>query len=197
MSDAIDERGIEKALSAIEKLRAVISTLAGDDAEADLIRDTIEGEIDVTGILRRVVIEISEEEARIEGLKAYAADVGRRKSRLEKRAERLRALLTQLMEAAERQNEKLDIATITLRPVAPSVIVTEKADLPSKYFKAVEPELDKKTLLADLKAIEAMREARAKLPPEERSELATTEPIPEIPGATLSNGGTTIQIRMT
>ena len=68
------------------------------------------------------------------------------------------------MGQAEMRKMELPQATISLRAVPPKAEITDEALVPSKFWKAQDPKLDKKAVLDALKGKE------------------------DVPGASLSNG---------
>jgi len=149
-------------------LREQIVAAAGDDP--DFIRDGIEGETGLFEMIDSMVAADGEDRALIEGIKAYEAAVEARRKRIEKRADIRRALLGTALELAEITKRECPAGTISLRKVAPSVILTEEADIPARFFKPQPPKIDKKAIADALKS---------------------GEPVP---GATLSNGSITTSI---
>jgi len=160
---------IAREIEAARVLREQIADLAQGDE--DFIRDTLEGETDLDGIVRRLIAGIGEDEAMAAGIDAYAKELDTRKDRLTKRAKLKRTLICSAMEIAGRPSMETDVGTVTLKAVAATATITEEADIPAEFFKPQPPKLDKAALTV------ALREGR------------------EVPGATLSNGGSTIQIR--
>lgn len=160
---------VAREIEAARVLREQIADLAQGDE--DFIRDTLEGETDLDGLVRRLIAGIGEDEAMAAGIDAYAKELDTRKDRLTKRAKLKRTLICSAMEIAGRPSMETDVGTVTLKAVAPTATITEEADIPAEFFKPQPPKLDKTALTA------ALREGR------------------EVPGATLSNGGSTIQIR--
>lgn len=145
-----------------------------DDDQA--LQDNIEGE---TGITIEKIAERCADEIQLAGemakvAKARAAEMKARGVRLEASVEALREDLQHMMTALERDNLVTPTATITLKAIKRVAIVLEEADLPSKYWRTPDPTIDKKTLTADLVALEEGE---------------------EIKGAVLSEPGKTIQIR--
>jgi hypothetical protein len=160
---------VHRALEAAKVLRAQISDLA--EGEEDFIRDTLEGEVDFEGIVASLLASIGEDEAHEAGLKAYLDEMKARKDRFAKRADMKRGLIANALEIAGRKKIETAVATVTLTAIKPKAIVTEEGDIPSDYWKPQAPKLDLTALSA------ALREGV------------------EVPGATLSNGGSTITIR--
>ncbi|GCA53177.1 siphovirus Gp157 [Sinorhizobium sp. KGO-5] len=147
----------------------------GADEDAELVADTIEGETNLMEAIEEAIAELDECDVLVTGLKAKETEFEARRKAIEKRAERIRALIEQAMLATEQTSMKTTTATIVLTKRAPALIVIEEADIPTKYWiapPAPAPKLDKKALTADL------REAKA-----------------TIPGATLDNGSFSLTVR--
>lgn len=161
-------RDAAREIAAAAAIRAGIEALTDD---VDAIRDTLEGETDLMGLVRRLVMSIGEDEAAVEGLTAYAAEIGERKRRISARIESCRALILQAMEIADMRRIETDIATISVRAVSPKLVVLAESDIPTRFWKA-EPKLDRAALQAALKD-------------------------GPVAGAELSNGGSTVMIKRT
>jgi hypothetical protein len=157
------------ALDAVRLMRAHIADLSEDDP--DFIRDTLEGEVDFDHIVRVLLASIGEDEAHAHGLKAYIEDLKARRDRLGRRVEIKRGLLGSALDVAGRSSVETDLATVTLKETAPKAVVHEEADIPAAFWKPQAPKLD----LAGL--TRTLREGVA------------------VAGASLSQGGFTVQIR--
>jgi hypothetical protein len=162
-------KDVHREIEALRVLRDQIAALA--EGDEDFIRDTLEGEADLEGLVRRLLASIGEDEAHEAGLKAYMDDLAIRRSRFADRAKTKRALIATALEIADRAKVETDVGTVSLTKVKPTAIVTEEADIPADYFKPQPPKLDKKALT------DALREGTV------------------IAGATLSNGSVSITIR--
>jgi hypothetical protein len=160
---------VQRDLEAAKVLREQIAELAAGDEE--FIRDTLEGETDLDGIVRSLLAGIGLDEAMAEGIDAFAKELATRKERLASRAKLKRTLICTALEIAGRKTVETDLGTVTLSAVKPKAIVNEEADIPAEFFKPQPPKLDQAALSA------ALREGR------------------EVPGAVLSNGGFTVRIR--
>lgn len=190
-------RDLERDIGAAKVLKAHLSELLGEDAvDAITLRDAIEGETDLFETINAVVAQVAEDEAAQAALKLYASRIESRASRLGKRAELLRVSLMNALDMtgdkslpvsahaiaasitaralAQLSDGKIDagIATLTAKRVPQKLQVTDEALIPSRFFRQPEPEIDKKAVTDALKAGE------------------------EVPGAELSNGGMTVQIRL-
>lgn len=145
-----------------------------DDDQA--LQDNIEGE---TGITIEKIADRCADEIHLAGelarvAKERSAEMAGRAARLKAMVESLREDLQHMMTALERDKLVTPTATISLKATKRVLIVLEEADLPSKYWTTPDPTIDKKTLTADLVALEEGE---------------------EIKGAVLSEPGKTIQIR--
>jgi len=110
-------------------------------------------------------------EAHDDGLKRHAETVAARRERLRKQAEGIRTALAAAMAHSGVKKLETPLATVSLRAVAPSVVVVDEAEIPAAFWKRGDPKLDRKALLESLKD---------KRP---------------VPGAQLSNGGETLAVR--
>ncbi|MDX1006711.1 hypothetical protein GOE08_07405 [Sinorhizobium medicae] len=145
---------------------------AGDDT--DLVADTIEGETNLMEAIEEAIAELDECDVLVTGLKAKGTEFEARRKAVEKRAERIRALIEQAMLATDQTSLKLPTATLSLTKRAPGLIVNSEADIPSRFFVEQErpaPKLDKKALAAAIKAGE------------------------QVPGANLDNGSISLSVR--
>jgi len=160
--------GLSREIENARVIREQLIAAAGDDP--DFIRDTIEGETGLFEMVDLMVAADGEDAALIEAMEAYEAKIAGRRARIEKRKDIRRAILGTALELAETTKRECPAGTISLRKVAPSVILVEPADIPSKFFKAQPPKIDKKAIGESLKSGET------------------------VPGATLSNGSLTVSI---
>jgi len=187
---------LAKQMEAARILRAQITDIAAGDA--DFIRDTIEGETNLHEQIAALVASIAEDEACADGIKVLQDNLSARKKRFEARAEIKRALVASAMEIGEIRKIEAPGGTVSLKPVPPKLLTPEEAEIPPRFWKTGEPTLDRKALGEALKArTAALAEAQKIEDPEARADaIAAAEAAhPPIPGATLSNGSTTIAIR--
>jgi hypothetical protein len=196
MTSAVRTRDLERELKAAELVREQVRDLVGEDVA--LIRDSVEGQTSLFEIMSAMAEADGEEAALVEGLAAYIKKLQDRKMRIEARREIRRALMTNALDVAVLPNLVTAAGTITRKALPPKVIVVEEADIPARFYVPQEPKLDRTALLNALKERAAAIAERTSEPGslDEKEELATIDrKHPPIPGATLSNGGTTIQIR--
>jgi len=142
-----------------------------DRDDPQLILDMIEGGTDLHEALCVLYEEIAVDEALIVGLEKKIDELDDRKARLAKSCEDRRNLILMAMERAGIQTIKSPVATLTVKQIPPRVDIVNEAEIPSRFWVVPEPKLDKKALNAAVKEGE------------------------QVPGAILTNGGITLQIR--
>jgi hypothetical protein len=160
---------LAKELHAAKELRQSLIAAFGEDAE--LIRDTIEGETNLREAIAGVADSIREDETLTSGLEAMIDKLAERKQRIESRIATKRAIVLQAMSIGEIKTLELPDVTLTVKAIPRAVEIIDEAQIPAEFWKAREPTLDRKGIAA------AIKEGRA------------------IPGATLDNGGVTLQLR--
>lgn len=165
---SVTVRAIGAELNQAIKLRQML----GEDADPKLILDTIEGETNLAEACCVVLEQTAEDEILIEGLKAKIDELQVRKGRMEKSVETRRNVILMAMDKAGLQTIKSPLGTMSVRAVAPKTVVSDEAQIPARFWKAGEPKLDKDAVTAALKA---------------------GEPVP---GASLSNGGLSLSVRV-
>lgn len=162
-------RQAEAAKRLVSSLR-----LQGVDGDDELVADTIEGQTDLKEAIEAALAEIDECEIYIIGLKAKEAEFESRRSRLEERVDRIRAMIEQAMLTTEQQSLRLAGGTVSLNRRQPGLIVSKEADIPTRFWVEQErpaPKLDKKALA------EALRNGES------------------VPGANLDNGSFSLSLR--
>jgi hypothetical protein len=179
-----------KEAKAAASLRASIAAVDSED-EA-LLLDTIEGETGLFEAIDYLLSRMAVARAGLVGIEAVKGELDARKERYAKRIDTDRALIEQAMSVAEITSIERPAATLTLSARAPSLRIETESDIPAKYWKDGAPTLDKKALLADLKA---RAKALDTLPSDPAERALALAAVPEIPGAALSNGAPSITIR--
>lgn len=196
MTSAVSTRDLERELKAAELVRAQVRDLADDDLA--LIRDSVEGQTSLFEIMAAMAEADGEDAALVEGVAAYIKKLHDRQKRIENRMEIRRALMANALDVAELPRLVTAAGTITRKALPPKPIVVEEADIPACFYVPQAPKLDRVALLRALKErAAAIAEIAAELGTlDYKAALARVDlNYPPIPGATLSNGGTTIQIR--
>jgi hypothetical protein len=162
-------RDLQREMQAAKIMREQIATLANSDE--DFIRDVIEGETDLHEIVSALVEDDAADAALVNGINEVTERLAIRRARLEERIAYRRALIVSGLQIAGLTKLETPVGTATVRPTSPRVIVTDESLIPSAFWKSTDPKLDKRALAAALKGMQ------------------------EVAGATLSNGGTTLEIR--
>lgn len=168
MNDIV--HNLETETRAASLLREHLVAIVGDDE--DLLRDTIEGDTNVKELLTKAVVAITEAQADIIAIKEMIGKLKERMDRRERFIGHVRTACLAAMDAAEIKTHVSPYGTLSRKAVPPSLVVTNEAEIPSQYWKPSDPTLDKKALLDALKDKQS------------------------VPGASLSNGGTTISLRV-
>jgi Siphovirus Gp157 len=157
-----------------EALKASFASLVAEYPElledAQLRADMFEGETDIQWLLNSLVNETLDAETMVEAITIRASDMAERKKRFDNKSTSLRALISSIMEAAALPKIQLVDATLSVRQLAPSPIVTDETLLPENYIKIIRK--------PDMAAIKAAMEATS-----------------ELPGVVMSNGKTSLTIR--
>lgn len=183
----------------IKALKAHVVSLVGDDEQA--IRDTIEGEVDLDGLVSGLLEERAILLAEAVALKALAA--ARTEAARDKiaRAERIESLIAEGLRAASQDQVKVVNGTCSIVAGGLSVEVTDEAIVPFEYFK---PKLETGLLRTALLNIEAKRKALEERKAEAERDgnaaaslacIKAMEALQPIPGAQLKRGVDTLQIR--
>jgi len=149
-----------------ERLRAEFP-----DVDEQTLSDTVEGLSTLPEALSAVVRSYLDDLALAAALGLRMGDMQERLGRIERRAEKKRALVTSVMERAGMKKLTEPDFTASLRAVAPSLVVLDEAAIPPVYWRPQPPKLDRQGLTAALRAGAA------------------------VAGAALGNGQMTISVR--
>lgn len=156
-----------KAVAALRESHAALLA----DGDPELLLDTVEGETSLLEAIDRLLLSITESDGLAEGARRAAAEIESRAERFKKRAQSARAMIEQALMIAELDKLERPAGTLSLVRRAPKLELTEESEIPSEFWKAGDPKLDKKALS------EALKEGRA------------------VPGAVLSNCAPSLTIR--
>jgi hypothetical protein len=165
----IDYR-LHTATQSADVLKEQLREIAGDDV--DVIRDTLEGEIDLRGLIALAAEQNGLDAASVSGLDEFIDKLQDRKGRIVKRIGMRRAAILAAMQSGEIKTLETPAGTITRKAVPPSVLIVDEAAIPAEFWKPSDPKLDKKAVG------EALKAGR------------------EVAGAMMSNGGETLQVRV-
>jgi hypothetical protein len=174
--------------------KALCESIAALDPDDALLLDTIEGETNLFETIDAVLARMANDDALVRGCDAVIADLETRRERFKARIKTDRALIEQALLIAEIETKvERPAATLSLARRAPVLVIETESEIPTTYWKAGAPALDKAALT---EALRERRKALDALPkdPDARAEALASLP-PEIPGATLSSAAPTLTIR--
>lgn len=201
-------RDMEKELAAAEALKFQLSEVYDDGVlDTELLSGMVEGETGLFETIDAMLRQISADDALAAALTAEKKRIDARKARLETRSETMRTMIAMALEILEERRIDRPLGVISLKALAPSLQILDEAAIPSQFFKTPEPSLSRKDLtdalkdrrdtleqkLAEITAAVEGGAINADQANEHRERIIAA--FPEIPGAVLNNGGTTVQIR--
>lgn len=156
----------------LDRYQALREMLSGEDIDPQTLLDTLEGATDLHEMLQEMAGSILDDEALAAAVGSRISALQERKSRLENTADHKRSLIIMVMERAGLTTSKGPNATLSVRPTKPKAIINDEAAIPARFFVPADPKLDRAKVLEALTAKE------------------------EVPGASLSNGGVSLSIRV-
>ncbi|MGI9449344.1 MAG: siphovirus Gp157 family protein [Geminicoccaceae bacterium] len=159
---------VREELVGWERIKAV---LASKELDPQTLLDTLDGETELHEAILVLEDEIAEHEIMQTGIARALEDLDQRMARHEKTVETLRAVILSAMQTAEIKTIQGATATVSTAALAPQPIIDDESAIPSRFFEAQPPKLDKNALKQALNDKE------------------------KIEGAHLSNGGVTLKIR--
>ncbi len=121
------------------------------DIDEETLADTLEGLTNLNEMLGAVVRSHLDDMAIVDALKSRVADMQDRLSRISKRADKKRELVTSVMEQADLKKLAEADFTVSLRASSAPIVVTEEGSIPQPYWKSQAPKLDRQGPLAALK----------------------------------------------
>jgi hypothetical protein len=141
------------------------------DRDDETLRDSVEGLSNLPEMLASVLRSHLDDVVFLAALRTRILDMQERFARVEYRADKKRALVASVMERAGIKKLMEADFTASLRDIPPGLIVIEEGKIPAPFWKPQPPKLDRRALIAALKAGEV------------------------VAGAALGNGSTTLSVR--
>ena len=126
----------------LDKIKLMTETLGEDDPE---LSQMIETETHVDNLLDYFVFKYGSECDFQDAVAAHIETLQGRFKASQKRDESLRAVIQTIMEALPDKTKKLPAGTVTLKNVAPKIIVEDECKLPPECFQMY-PKLVKSTV---------------------------------------------------
>lgn len=155
------------AAAARSLLQSVAEAIDDDDTAAIIV----ETETDLPAAIDAAVERIATIDAHVDALTARIAKLQDRKARLSTQKDTIRRALVSAMETTGTKRLECASATITLKTLPRTLVITDPDAIPASYLIQPPPVPDKKRLLDAIKSGEF------------------------VVGAGLSNGGLTVQIK--
>ncbi len=138
-------------LSLHEYLRGNLKT-EFPDIDEETLTDTLEGLTNLNEMLGAVIRSHLDDIALVDALKSRMADMQDRLSRISKRGEKKRELVTSVMEQADLKKLAEADFTVSLRSTSAPLVVTEEGSIPEPFWKLQAPKLDRQGLITALKS---------------------------------------------
>lgn len=167
----LPEISLEQQAKAVAALVEILRS-NGLDGDDDLRADSIEGETGFFEAIDAAICEIEDCEITVAGCKDREAAIARRRNRAEARIDRLRAAIEQAMIIADEWSLRRPTKTLSLKRTPPTLVVDDESKLPAAFFVPQPPKLD-------------------------RAALKDAAKTGNVPGAHMTNGGVSLQIRST
>lgn len=136
-----------------DEYKQVLEMLDDPEIDEQTIADTLEsigGEIEDKADGYAKVMQSAK--AEVEGIKAEISRLSERKSSIEHKLERMKQSLQGAMEATGKTKFKTLLFSFNIQKNPPSVAIEDGAKLPDKYLIPQPEKIDKKSIIADLKA---------------------------------------------
>jgi len=122
------------------------------DIDEETLADTLEGLTNLNEMLAVVIRSHLDDMAMVDALKSRVGDMQDRLSRISKRADKKRELVTSVMEQADLKKLAEAEFTVSLRASSAPLIVTEEGSIPEPFWKPQSPKLDRQGLITALKS---------------------------------------------
>lgn len=189
-------RRVQVEAAAVNEVRDQLAALGR--TEPEYLDISIESETGFIELIEELLEREADADSFIVAIKARKEDLCARQERYVKRKETLRLLIAAALEAAGLPKQETAFGTVSISRVPQKAIVIEESEIPARFWKVADPQLDRTGLTAALRERTAAIAAAQAIAVED-GRLAALEAAdaayPEIPGASLSNGGSTISIR--
>lgn len=144
------------------QIQALIAAYPELEEDATLLADSVEGETDLYRILEKLLNERREAETMATAVKEREGDLSERRKRYERKADGVKKIMLQLMEAAQQDKVTLTEATLSITKPRESVEVTDLDAIPQGFFKTERNALSKE-IMAALKAGEKIPGAEIRI----------------------------------
>lgn len=137
----------------IEAAKTLKLALGADADDAELLADMVEGETSLFELAAIVVDGIAKDQELIDGIVSREGQLKERKERIRHRQNGRKAKLEQALLVFGTRKMELPEATLSLSARADKLVIYDESQVPSQFWKRGDPELDKASLKAHLKAL--------------------------------------------
>jgi hypothetical protein len=161
-----------RELSHHERLRSRLRN-EFPDTDEDTISDTVQGMTTLPEMIAAVVRSQLEDLTLARALRTRIDEMETRLARFERRADKKRQFVTSVMERADIRKIVEPDFTASLRRTPPGLLIVDDSQVPESFWRPQPPKIDRRALLAAVKAGQDIR------------------------GAALDNGGTALSVRTT
>lgn len=159
---------VGKELTGWLKIKSMIEDGCIDE---QCLLDTLDGETELFESLCGLKESVLEDEIIVEGMDKHIDIMNQRRSRIKNGIEKKNTVILSAMVTANIPTIKGPLFTLSQSCTAAKVVVTNEADIPTKFWKTKDPTIDKVALKLALKD-------------------------GDISGATMSNGGISLKTRI-
>lgn len=129
------------------QIQALIAAYPELEEDATLLADMLDGETDLYRVLEKLLNERREAETMASAVKEREGDLTERRKRFERKADGVKKIMLQLMEAAQQDKVTLTEATLSITKPRTSVQVLDIDALPQGFFRN-----ERKPLTTEIKA---------------------------------------------
>ena len=133
--------------------RTIRDRVRAEDPQIDerTLADTVEGLTDLYEIVAAIVRSALTDEALATGLKGRIAEMQDRLDRLQDRASKRRHIAKDVMTELDIKKITAPDFSVSIRPGMPALLVLDELAVPSIYWQASAPRLNRQGLLSELK----------------------------------------------
>lgn len=154
-SVALEDRRGTASFALIEMVANSLRDMLGEDFEADVFMDTLDGETDAMDILGRLILDREEAKAHEAAAKAAAATFSGRAERMVMRQKAIAKTMGRLLDAIGERKVSHPLGTVSRSNGVLSVEITDEASVPSQLCKTIKSP-DKAAIRAALDAGESI-----------------------------------------
>lgn len=130
-------------------LRKEIEQLTSDE---EAVRDTLEGEVDLDGVLDHLIAGVAADGAMVEAIKLHIAAMTKRSERIKERIAAQRDLIARALTVSGWGRRERPLATVSMGKKGASLGSLDEPLIPARFWKQPDPVIDRDALLKALKS---------------------------------------------